>query len=249
MASGGPHADPARQPRRCRRQRPDLCLRRRQRPWVHQTGRSGHLGQRGGPIAKWEPIAKLPRRLRGPGTAAFDGKIYLFGGEVHGGGFTGEVHVYDPHTDSWSSDAQPMPTGRGFVRVAGLDEWLYAIGGANNDGFLDTVERYRPATDRWEDVAPMGHRRGGPGVVTVNDRIYVVGGSFGDFGPGSDAEKSSEVFAEPAWHPLDAVFPVGRSNLRAERASGNRILAIGGFKAPGGPGTTVPSRLVEALKI
>jgi N-acetylneuraminic acid mutarotase len=199
------------------------------------------------PIPKWEPIADLPNRLTAPGTAAFNGKIYLIGGST--GTVTGKVHVYDPVPDNWSK-AAPMPTPRWFLRVTELDGWLYAIGGANKDGhFLATVERYNPETDIWEDVTPMGTPRGGPGVVTVNHQIYVVGGATGVFGPDHIPLTSSEVFAEapPAWQPLEAVFPVGRSSLRAERAPGNQILAIGGFKKQG-PGS-VPSNLVEALKI
>ena len=195
---------------------------------------------------EWKPIAKLPKRLTAPGTAAFDGKIYLMGGRIPAG-VTDKVHVYDPVPDNWSSDATPMPTPRWFLRVTQLGEWLYAIGGADKDDqFLATVERYNPETDIWEDVAPMGTPRGGAGVVTVNDRIYVVGGAKGEFGPGHVPLTSSEVFAEapPAWQPLEAVLPVGRSSLRAERAPGNQILAIGGFE----PGSD-PSSRVEALKI
>ncbi|HZM83991.1 MAG TPA: kelch repeat-containing protein [Candidatus Limnocylindrales bacterium] len=205
------------------------------------------------PIPKWEPIAKLPNRLTAPGTAAFNGKIYLIGGST-GGNVTGKVHVYDPVPDKWSSEAAPMPTRRWFLRVTQVGGWLYAIGGANKGGqFLDTVERYNPENDIWEDVAPMGTPRGGPGVVTVNDRIYVVGGAGGVFGPDHVPLTSSEVFAEapqPAWQPLEAVFPVGRSSLRAERAPGNQILAIGGFepRPEPEPGSD-PSNLVEALKI
>ena len=185
-----------------------------------------------------------------PGAAAFGGKIYLIGGDTEDDGPTNKVHVYDPDPDSWSSDLTPMLTPRGFLRVTRLGGWLYAIGGVNKAGqFLKKVERYKPGSDIWEPVAPMGTRRGGPGVVTANQRIYVVGGGIGEFGPNSDASKTSEVFAEHAWHPLDVLLPVGRSSLHAERASGNRILAIGGFEAPAGPGSTVPSRRVHALNI
>jgi N-acetylneuraminic acid mutarotase len=201
------------------------------------------------PIPKWEPIANLPNKLTAPGTASFNGKIYLIGGST-GGNVTGKVHVYDPVPDHWSSKATPMPTPRWFLRVTQLGGWLYAIGGANKHGqSLDTVERYNPETDIWEDVAPMGTPRGGPGVVTVNDQIYVVGGAGGVFGPDHIPLTSSEVFAE-AWQPLEAVLPAGRSSLRAERAPGNQILAIGGFEPRPEPEPgSVPSRLVEALKI
>ena len=40
--------------------------------------------------------------------------------------------------------------------VAVLDGKLYAVGGLNDDGgILSSVERYDPATNAWEEVAPL----------------------------------------------------------------------------------------------
>jgi len=113
--------------------------------------------------------------------------------------------------------------------------------------FVAKVERFNPATGIWEKLAPMSTPRGGPGVVTTHGRIFVVGGATGEFGPHHEPLTSSEVFDGHAWHPLDALLPVGRSSLCAERAPGNRILAIGGFE-PADPGSTVPSTRVEGLR-
>ena len=51
--------------------------------------------------------------------------------------------------------------------VAVLDGKLYAVGGRNEDGYLSSVERYDPALDAWEAVAPMARARGGDLAVVV----------------------------------------------------------------------------------
>jgi N-acetylneuraminic acid mutarotase len=195
---------------------------------------------------QWEQIRQLPVPTSASGTAAFGGNIYVMGGDT-AGGTVGSVHVYNPQANTYN-DAAPMPTPRAFVRVTELSGRLYAIGGVDEDvEFVAKVERFNPATGIWEKLAPMNTRRGGPGVVTTHRRIFVVGGATGEFGPHHEPLTSSEVFDGHAWHPLDALLPVGRSSLCAERAPGNRILAIGGFE-PADPGSTVPSTRVEGLR-
>ena len=52
----------------------------------------------------------------------------------------------------------PMATARNSHAVAVLDGKLYAVGGQNY-GLLSSVERYDPATNAWEAVAPMAAAR------------------------------------------------------------------------------------------
>ena len=44
---------------------------------------------------------------------------------------------------------------------------------------LNTVERYDPETQRWEDVAPLNIPRTGLSVVTLPDGVYAIGGYDG----------------------------------------------------------------------
>jgi N-acetylneuraminic acid mutarotase len=188
---------------------------------------------------RWEPIARLPVATTGPGATGFGGQVFVVGGGITDGPVN-SVHVYNPQTDSWSSDAAPMPTRRELLKVTELGGRLYAIGGSDGTGLVATVERYTPATDTWETVAPMNSPRGNPGVVSAAGRIFVVGS--GD----TPVNTSSEAF-DPntnTWQQLDAVLPVGRGSLSAERGPGNVILAIGGFE-----GELIASARVEALKI
>jgi len=48
-----------------------------------------------------------------------------------------------------------MATARSRHAVAVLDGKLYAVGGSGGGGTLSSVERYDPALNAWEAVAPM----------------------------------------------------------------------------------------------
>ena len=53
-----------------------------------------------------------------------------------------------------------MATPHETHAMAVLDGKLYAVGGYNDDeGRLSSVERYDPATNAWEAVAPMATAR------------------------------------------------------------------------------------------
>ena len=59
-----------------------------------------------------------------------------------------------------------MAAARYAHAVAVLDGKLYAVGGYSGDGsYLSSVERYDPALDAWEAVAPMGEERDGLAVT------------------------------------------------------------------------------------
>lgn len=50
---------------------------------------------------------------------------------------------------------------RGGVGIAGLDGYLYAVGGNDGSVSLQSVERYNPHTNKWTKVASMNRRRAG----------------------------------------------------------------------------------------
>ena len=119
---------------------------------------------------------------------------------------------------------------------------LVCQGPDNEVVVIDARTRFNARlADTWEAVTPMNTPRENPGVVSAGGRIFVVGGAS-DVGP----LQSSEVFNPNTntWQPIDALLPVGRGSLSAERGPGNVILAFGGFE----PGITASAR-VEALPI
>jgi Kelch motif len=65
------------------------------------------------------------------------------------------------------------------LAAAVIDGRLYAIGGRIDGNYsrnLSTNESYDPATDRWEQRAPMPTARSGIAAAVLHGRIFVFGG-------------------------------------------------------------------------
>ena len=59
-----------------------------------------------------------------------------------------------------------MPTARsGLAAATGPDGKVYALGGVNSAGSLDTVEVYDPDTGAWSRRAPLPPELGGRGAT------------------------------------------------------------------------------------
>ena len=80
---------------------------------------------------------------------------------------------------------------------------LYAVGGANDYLNFSSVERYDPASNAWEAVAPMTVERYAPGIAVLEGKLYAVGGvSDDDDGPIDTVERY-----DPAADVWEAVAP------------------------------------------
>jgi N-acetylneuraminic acid mutarotase len=110
----------------------------------------------------WSTGATLPTFYKESRMVATTGahapkQIYLVGGEIiHGiGDFDGvnATFRYDPVSDSWSGAAD-MPTARGSVGVAVVDDKIYAIGGVTGPGA--TIFEGKP-TSAVEVYTPFGY--------------------------------------------------------------------------------------------
>ena len=76
---------------------------------------------------------------------------------------TSSVERHDPATNALEAVA-PLTLARFGAGVAVLEGKLYAVGGRiEDDGEVDrsanTVERFDPASNAWEEVAPMATAR------------------------------------------------------------------------------------------
>lgn len=67
-----------------------------------------------------------------------------------------------------------------LLGVAVIDNLVYAVGGSNRDdgtrSNLNSMERYNPEKDEWEDMPPMHRSRGAASVTALNGCLYAVGG-------------------------------------------------------------------------
>jgi N-acetylneuraminic acid mutarotase len=112
--------------------------------------------------------------------AVIDGKLYVVGGRVVGGGNLEVCEAFDPASGSWTSLA-PMPNAQGGLAAAALGGQLYVFGGEYFDdaggGVYEESWVYDPGSDSWRAVAPMPVPRHGLGAVAYGDGILVVAGA------------------------------------------------------------------------
>ncbi len=59
--------------------------------------------------------------------------------------------------------------------MAILDGYIYAVGGWEGTGRLDSIERYDPQLNTWSYVAPMKMAVTSPAVVACDGHLYVTG--------------------------------------------------------------------------
>lgn len=91
------------------------------------------------------------------------------------------VDVYDTQKKEWSRGAQP-PLEIHHVQAVSLDGLVYVIGAFTGPWPYETpisnILIYDPLLDSWAigPEIPADRRRGAAGVVTYNDKIYVVNG-------------------------------------------------------------------------
>ncbi|NIT59364.1 MAG: hypothetical protein GWN00_25020, partial [Aliifodinibius sp.] len=78
----------------------------------------------------------------------------------------------------WQS-GPPLNTPRVGASAVVLDGYIYVMGGkTTNNQILNTVERFDPATNTWDDttVAPFMDTRYNAAAAVFNSEIYLIGG-------------------------------------------------------------------------
>ena len=143
----------------------------------------------------WATKASMSQARAGLGVVAVNGKIYAIGGtiasgqyppDVSRGGFVGTNEEYDPATDTWTTKAS-MPTPRDYFAIAAYQNKIYCIGGAVGKSGMAGIysyvtsgvnEVYDTLTDTWETRAPMPDGAREIQAHVVNDKIYVISGSY-----------------------------------------------------------------------
>ena len=103
-----------------------------------------------------------------------------------------------------------MATWRRAHAVAVLDGKLYVAGGDTVHGLSNSVHRYDPAANAWEEVASMRFTRKFCSAAVLNGKLYVAGGR------GTDRHHLSYVECyDPSTNSWEEVAPMstGRHGL------------------------------------
>jgi Kelch motif len=127
----------------------------------------------------WSSAAPLPSPRSDLAAVAHGGKIYVFGGCLGTPAAIDDVDVYDPVTDTWSTEPADLPTARSSMYgVAAKGNRIYVIGGQDGGIQLATNEFYKVSADTWSTDTPMPSPRAEMGVVSHGGRVYTVGGGL-----------------------------------------------------------------------
>lgn len=150
---------------------------------------------------RWGRLRPLPGARDHLGLVAYHGRLHAIGGRFNTSAFNTDLHqVYLPEHDDWALRA-PMPTPRSGHGLVVYRDRLFAMGGEGGlvvDHKLmwakvyGQMESYDPATNTWQQHAPMITPRHGPGAATIGDAIYTVAG--GPVVGGSVQAAANEVF-------------------------------------------------------
>jgi len=95
----------------------------------------------------------------------------------------------------------------------------------HNNGFLSSVERYDPALDAWEAVAPMAAARVEHAVAVLDGKLYAAGGLGADYSALSSVERY-----DPALDAWEAVAPMAEARMaHAVAVLDGKLYAVGGL--------------------
>jgi N-acetylneuraminic acid mutarotase len=142
-------------------------------PWTP----NGNLWEYDPETDEWTERAWLPRNMAAMAVAAYDGRIYVFGGTNGIASAFASTFVYDPLSDSWTAGAD-MILAVEHTAAATIGSEIYVVGGRwlNAAWSLPRLQIYSPASDDWREGPPMEQGRSGHAVAVMGDRLYAFGG-------------------------------------------------------------------------
>lgn len=168
---------------------------------------------------EWSQGPSLPGARSAYALAAYEGKLYLFGG-WDGENVIEDLFIFNPDAGSWTSGT-PLSTPRAFPGVGSSEEEIYIFGGFDGEKPLDTTEIYRPNLEGsqenpWTDGESLPQPRYAMGVASLAETFHIFGGTDGESDPlpslqyatTSDSWETYQTPFEGQWSHLGAV-PLG----------------------------------------
>ncbi|WP_020469579.1 Kelch repeat-containing protein [Zavarzinella formosa] len=198
----------------------------------------------------WTRKKDMPTRLTHL-NPAIDGKTIWFAGGFkgkHPGPVTAEVWKYDIVADSWTA-GPPLPDRRAGGGLAALDRKLHYFGGYKADRDTNSGDHWSLSLDggkEWQREADLPDPRGHVSAVTLDGKIYALGGDHGHDITQIDVPSCHRF--DPAtkkWTEI-ASLPDGRSHFESSTIiHKGRILIIGGRCNSSKPPRNVVDDLLE----
>ena len=126
---------------------------------------------------RWTIQSPMPTSRHHAASAVVGENVYVIGGRLNSSyEGTDIVEKYNPISDEWTTDLEPMPSKRSGIGAATINGSIQVLGGERRQGTFDNNEGYDLSTSTWTMETPMPTARHGLGVTSIGDKIYVIGG-------------------------------------------------------------------------
>jgi N-acetylneuraminic acid mutarotase len=184
----------------------------------------------------WTDLAPLPGARHHLMAAAWQGKVYAFGGAV-GPAWTpsATTYIYDPAANAWTEGA-PMPEPRMSGAAVVLNDRIYIVGGL---GVSTALLEYDPVADAWRTLAGLREPREHVAAAALDGEIYALGGRWSGAGELSSVE---------IYNPADNAWRAGPSLLRT-RSGFSAAVLDGRIFIAGGEIIMTGSEALDSLEV
>ena len=135
--------------------------------WASADGRAFHV------------VAHLSQPVRYPAVAAVGSAVYVFGGLVSGGEYSGTFSNAIQRIDLPTGTASVvghLPTPVAHAMAATVDGRIYLLGGSAPGGPSAAIRRFDPATDKLTLAGHLGRPLTDAAVATIGRTVYLLGG-------------------------------------------------------------------------
>jgi len=127
-------------------------------------------------------LARLPRAVRYPAVAVVGNSVYLFGGLLFGGEYTGTFSRAIQRVDlttGKSAIVGRLPTPYAHAMATVRDGQAFVLGGSTPGGSSSAILRFDPATGAVTRAGSLPEHVADGVAATVGDTTYVIGGING----------------------------------------------------------------------
>nr|XP_043874314.1 kelch-like protein 9 [Solea senegalensis] len=127
----------------------------------------------------WKALQPMEAPRYQHGVALLGGFLFIVGGQstydTKGKTAIDSAYRYDPRFDKWLQIAS-LNEKRTFFHLSALKGKLFAVGGRNTSGEIDTVECYNLKKNEWTFVTNMMEPHYGHAGAVHGDLMYISGG-------------------------------------------------------------------------